>query len=199
MRKRGDGGGDEVADQPGDAGSELDSSDDEDDEAVDPDGFVRRSSLGTSAAAALADDLQEIRLQQQQEQVEEEVIVGGGGDGTDGDASGSSTQRGWIERWRNGGLRAKETPGYLMFQSITSGLATTGQSYAGEELVVSVGGDNLGDGLSVTLHSGIRGGVVKTMRGHTDKVVSVACDGRGVIASGGRDKLIKLWDLRAAL
>lgn len=59
-----------------------------------------------------------------------------------------------------------------------------------------VGGDGVDDGLTVSLYSAIVGEATQHLRGHTDKVVSVAIEG-GLLASGGRDKTIRLWSSRS--
>ena len=93
----------------------------------------------------------------------------------------------WLQPWRElGGERCAEMDGVMTVQSD----CCAGE---GRDLIVCVGGD--GDSSSVSLYSVKLGHVVKSLRGHTDKVHAVACQG-DLIASGSKDRTIRLWSRR---
>ena len=98
----------------------------------------------------------------------------------------------WLQAWRDArgvGVRAHEMGAVCGFTADCCALHRDG------ETLVSVGGD--GDAKSVSIYSARSGRVRASMRGHTDKVCSVAIDG-DVIASGSRDRTIRLWTLSGA-
>lgn len=90
----------------------------------------------------------------------------------------------WLSHWRDGNRRSAEM-GVVVNVS-------TGCLYCDEDgdTLLSIGGD--GSGTTVSLFSAARGEVLQSFRGHTDKVCCVALQGNR-IASGGRDKAIRLW------
>ena len=94
----------------------------------------------------------------------------------------------WLEPWHNwGGARSAEMDGALTVQADCL-------SFDGKDTLVCIGGD--GDARSVSLYSLKLGHVTKSLHGHTDKVVSVACQG-DLIASGSKDLTIRIWSRRS--
>ena len=91
----------------------------------------------------------------------------------------------WVEMWRRGGLRGAEMVAYTNMQCDCLAMD-------GGDTLVCVGGDGGGDGLVVSVYSALSGSVLLNLRGHTEQVVSVACEG-DLVASGSRDKTIRLW------
>ena len=94
----------------------------------------------------------------------------------------------WLDpfcRW--GGQRSTEMDGSTTVQSDC--LVSDGK-----DTLVHVGGD--GDSQSVSLYSVKLGHCIKSLRGHTDKVVCVACQG-DLIASGSKDTTIRLWSRKS--
>ena len=80
----------------------------------------------------------------------------------------------WPDGWRKGALCGASMAGYLTLQSITDCLACID----GTDLLVSAGsGEGEEGGLRVAIFSATEGRVVQSYAGHTQHVVSVACDG----------------------
>ena len=158
----------------------------------------RRQSLllAESGGGGLGGDLYEEATDEGDEGDEGEYYDGDGdGDGGASGARGARRRRrsvfdsgAWVAAWRRGGLRGAGLAGHVPVQSDC--LATDARDAEGT--FVSIGGDGADDGLCVTLYSAIDGAAIRSLRGHTEKVVSVACEG-DVIASGSRDLSIKLW------
>lgn len=95
---------------------------------------------------------------------------------------------GGIDAWRGGGLRGAAMPAHVAVQSDCVAVDAV------ERRICCVGGDGTDDALTVSLYSAIVGEPTRHLRGHTDKVVSVAVDGDRV-ASGSRDRSIRLWSI----
>ena len=91
----------------------------------------------------------------------------------------------WIKAWQGGAQRSAEMTCAL---SVTSDCLIIDK--ATSNTLVCIGGD--GDSHTVSLYSLQQHKVIQSLQGHSDKVVSVACDG-GVIASGSKDQTIRLW------
>jgi WD40 repeat protein len=90
------------------------------------------------------------------------------------------------DEWRRGGVREGAMSAHVLVQSDCVAVSSV------DESIVCIGGDGADDGLAVSVYSPASGEAVRHYRGHTDKVLSVACEGK-LIASGGRDKTIRLW------
>ena len=94
---------------------------------------------------------------------------------------------GWLKPWQQfGGERYAEMDGTMTVQSDCI-------AAEGKDCLVCIGGD--GDAQSVSIYSVKLGHVVKSLHGHTDKVISVAMQA-DLIASGSKDKTIRLWSRR---
>jgi WD40 repeat protein len=104
-------------------------------------------------------------------------------------------EEGWLAEWRRGGVQRAVLDGHMLVQSDC--IVWAGGGSGGGSRFVSIGGDGADDGLSLSILDGVRGAVGSTqhLRGHTDKVLSVACEG-DLVASGSRDQTIRLWSLR---
>lgn len=93
--------------------------------------------------------------------------------------------------WEGGGVRSAEMESYLTMTADCLAAASDDS-----DAFVCVGGD--GNGTTLSLFSAKAGRVTHNLKGeHTDRVVCVACEG-DVIASGSRDKTIRLWSRRDA-
>jgi hypothetical protein len=94
----------------------------------------------------------------------------------------------WVQPWREGGVRSGEMGAVVSVS--TDCLCCDDDS----DTLLSIGGD--GDPTSVSLYSAKRGSVLQSYLGHTDKVCCVALQG-DCVASGGRDKTIRLWSRKS--
>ena len=103
------------------------------------------------------------------------------------DALGDGELPSWLRPWHQwGGARSAEMDGALTVQADCL-------AFDGKDTLICIGGD--GDARSVSLYSIKLGHATASLQGHTDKVVSVACQG-DLIASGSKDTTIRLWSRR---
>ena len=91
---------------------------------------------------------------------------------------------GWLKSWRRGGHRAAELSADAGFTGDCMTLGNDGETLA------CVGGN--GHRSTVGLYSAGDGSLLQSFEGHEDLVICVAMDGE-MIASAGRDQMIKVW------
>ena len=106
------------------------------------------------------------------------------------EATGRAEQ--WLDAWRSGGCKAAD--GLTANTSDPQGRGITADCLVCYRDALVFPGDD-GDASCVSIYSVRLGSMVRSLRGHTETVCCVACE-RDVIASGGKDALIKLWSGR---